>query len=37
MIKVTKVEFFINNDDDEPVELDRTEQCSSGFIYVCRA
>lgn len=34
MIKVTKVEFFINNDDDEPVELDRTEQCSSGFIYV---
>ena len=34
MIKVTKIELFINNDDDEPVELDHTKQCTTGKIYV---
>ena len=34
MIKVTKVEFFINNYRDEPVELNRNLQCPSGNIYV---
>lgn len=33
-MKVTKVEFFINNYRDEPVELNRTLQCPSGNIYV---
>lgn len=34
MIKVTKVELYINNDDDEPEELDYTQQCTTGKIYV---
>lgn len=34
MIKVTKIELFTNNDDDEPVELDQTRQCTTGKIYV---
>lgn len=34
MIKVTKVEFFILNDNGEPERLERTKQCPFGHIYV---
>lgn len=34
MIKVTKVEFFTNNNDGVAVELSRTKQCPSGRIFV---
>ena len=34
MIKVTKVEFFIHNYRNEPVELNRTLQCPSGNIFI---
>lgn len=34
MVKVTKVEFFINNSDGEPELLQRTERCPYGTIYV---
>ena len=34
MIKVTKIEFYINNSRNEPVVFNRTIQCPSGRIYV---
>lgn len=34
MIKVTKVEFFTNNNNGEPEHLVRTKECPYGKIYV---
>ena len=34
MIKVTKVEFYTNNNREEPVDFNRTLQCPTGHIYV---